>query len=83
MRSSGEVEPNLVRAAVEHPPPDFAQLLDAIDDSEEVISGKRPRAAGERHVAVREEQLSLADRPGVPEQLARPRPARRVLGLDA
>ena len=78
-----EIEPDLLRPIVQHASSDLGQLIGAFDDREEVISGERSRAACERHLSVRDQQLRLADSTRIPQQLARLRRARRVLHADA
>src|SRR5215207_1890266 len=80
---SCEAEANVVRAVVEHPASYFGQPLHAVDDREEVVAGERTSAAGECHLAVREQELGLADAARIPQKLPRSRRARRVLQSHA
>ena len=81
-RPSALGEDDLLRALPEHAPAELAQLLVALDDRGEVVARERARLARERDVAVREQQLGLADAAGEDDQLARARVARRVLGAE-
>src|SRR5687768_2829404 len=76
-------EGDVLGAVPEHPSAQLTQVLVAGDDRGEVIPRECTRLARERDVAVREQELGLADATGVEDQLAGTRVARGVLRPDA
>src|SRR5690348_11502988 len=76
-------ERDVLRSVPQHELAELLQPLAALDDRREMIAGELTRLAREAGVAVREEQLGLADAAGVQQQLAGGRVAGRVLGPDA
>src|SRR3954463_10021393 len=58
-----------------------SQLVDALDDRQEVVPGELADDRREQRAAVGEQDLGLAQAARVPEDLARGRVRRRVLGL--
>src|SRR5258708_12966303 len=77
VRGSGLTEDDLLSALVENAPTELGQQLVTMVDGREVVTGERPRLAGEAGRAVRKEDLRLADPAGVEQQLTR----RRVAGV--
>src|SRR2546428_4320816 len=61
---------------------ELRQLLPAFHEGREVVRGELARLAREVAVAVREEQLRLADAAGIERELTRMWIARRVLRAD-
>src|SRR5947209_6907563 len=80
---SALAEADLLRAVPQHAPPELAQVLVSFLDRGEMVARERPRLARERDVAVRKQQLGLADAAGEDDQLAGAGIASRVLGPDA
>src|SRR5581483_9989344 len=76
-------ERDRLRTLPEREAAELGEALPSLDDGREVVAGERARLRGERAVAVREEQLRLADAAGVEQQLAGSRVAGGVLGADA
>src|SRR5207302_8652515 len=62
---------------------ELGQLTAALDERREVVRSELTRLAREVAIAVREEQLGLADTARVEGELARVRVRRRILGPDA
>src|SRR5262249_17296933 len=62
---------------------ELGELLPALEDRREVVARERTGLRCECTVAVREEQLRLADPAGIEQELARGRGAGRVLCADA
>src|SRR4029453_1565052 len=67
----------------EHQPADLLQMLPPVHDRGEVIARQLTRLAREARLAVRGEDLRLADAARVNQQLAGAGVARRVLEADA
>src|SRR2546429_356917 len=64
-------------------PTERGELPPPLDDRQEVVPCQRPRLAREARLAVREEDLGLADAARIEEDLAGARVARGVLEADA
>src|SRR5262249_51182864 len=77
------VEDDVLRAVPEHLSTEVAEVLLPLDDRREVVARERAGLARERDVAVRHQELRLADAAWEDDQLAGARVARRVLGAEA
>src|SRR5262249_60460363 len=75
-------EHDLLRALPEELLPQVAQVLVAAHDRGEVVPGELSRLRREVDVAVREQDLRLADAARMEDDLARMRVAGRVLGAE-
>ena len=64
-------EDDLLRAFPEHPATELAQVLVPLDDRREVVPRERAGLARERDVAVREQELGLADAARVEDRARR------------
>src|SRR5262245_61560803 len=77
-----EAEGDRLGAFPERQAPERRELLEPLDDRGEVVPGERAGLRRERAVAVREQQLGLADAARVEQELARRGVARGVLCPD-
>src|SRR5713226_73950 len=82
LRFSDLFEHDVLGALPQRLAPQLAQLVDAIDDGGEMVSGQRPGLAAEGRRAIGDQDLGLADAAGIQEQLPGGGIPRRVLEAD-